>query len=59
MENVHCPKARAAEWALGRNPSLTAVRQAVRQYQQDPAGPVDEPAVAVLLDTVLRETGRR
>ena len=55
-ENVHCSKGQAAEWALGRDPSLAAVRQAVRQYERDGASPVDERDLAVLLDTVLRET---
>jgi hypothetical protein len=58
VEEVHCSKARAAGWALARDPSLTAVRQALRQYEQDPAGVVGERDVADLLDTVLRETAR-
>ncbi len=57
-EHVHCAKARAAEWALGRDPRLTAVRQALQQYEHDRASTVDEQAVADLLDTVLRETAR-
>jgi hypothetical protein len=55
VENVHCSKAQAAEWALGRDPSLTAVRQAVRQYEHDGASPVGQRDVAELLDTLLRE----
>jgi len=57
-ENVHCSKTQAAEWALGRDPSLTAVRQAARQYEQDEASLVDEHDLAALLDTVLQETAR-
>jgi predicted nucleotidyltransferase len=57
-ENVHCSKAQAAEWALGRDPSLTAVRQAVQRYERDRATVIDELDVADLLDTVLRETAR-
>src|SRR5690242_17371713 len=34
-ENVHCSKLQAAQWALDRDPSLTAVRQALQQYEQD------------------------
>ena len=58
MENVHCSKARAAQWALARDPSLAAVRQAVQQYEQDPASPVDRQGIADLLDTVLDQTAR-
>ena len=58
MENVHCSKAQAAEWALARNPSLTVVRQAVQQHEQDPASLIDQRAIADLLDTVLHETAR-
>jgi predicted nucleotidyltransferase len=53
VEHVHCSKAQAAEWALGRDPSLTAVRQAV---QEERTSAVAEQDLAVLLDTVLRET---
>ncbi|WP_229400677.1 aminoglycoside adenylyltransferase domain-containing protein [Micromonospora okii] len=56
IEGVHCAKTQAAEWALERNPSLTAVRQAMRQYGAEPAAPPDEDGVAQVLDTVLRET---
>lgn len=56
VENVHCSKARAAEWALDRDPSLTAVRQAIQQYQRDPGTKIDEHDIAGLLDTVLRDT---
>jgi hypothetical protein len=58
VENVHCSKAQAAEWALDRDPSLTAIQQAIRQYEQDPTIMVDEQGIANLLDTVLRETER-
>jgi predicted nucleotidyltransferase len=58
VENVHCPKADAAKWALDRDPSLTVVRQAVRQYEQEPAIPVDEHGIAALLDLVWHETTR-
>jgi hypothetical protein len=54
VENVHCPKAQAARWALDRDPTLTAVRQLSRP---DPAGVVAEQDIAQLLDTVLREIG--
>ena len=58
VENVHCSKAQAAQWALSPIPSLTAIRQAVGQYEQDRATMADEQHIADLLDTVLRETTR-
>jgi predicted nucleotidyltransferase len=59
LERVHCSKPRAAQWALDRDPSLAVVRQAIRQYEQEPAAVVDERGVADLLDAVLRETASR
>jgi predicted nucleotidyltransferase len=50
VRNAHCSKAEAARWALGRDPSQTAVRQALR------AAPIAGDALAGLLETVLRET---
>ena len=59
VDNVHCAKAQAANWALDRDPSLTAIRQAIQQYEQDPASVVDEQGIVDLLDRVLQETHRR
>ncbi|WUJ08947.1 DUF4111 domain-containing protein [Actinoplanes sp. NBC_00393] len=56
-DGVHSSKIEAAEWALTRNPSLTVIRQAVRQYTDDPAVTVDEKGIAALLETVLRFEG--
>ena len=56
VEGVHCAKTEAGEWALVRDPSLSAVRQALHQYQSAPAAPIDEDGIARVLDTVLRET---
>ncbi|MEU4214695.1 nucleotidyltransferase domain-containing protein [Actinoplanes sp. NPDC026623] len=58
VDRVHCSKPRAATWALDRDPSLTAVRQALRQYEHHPATVVSERGLADLLDTVLGETAR-
>lgn len=55
VEHDHCAKTRAAEWALERAPSLTAIRQAIRQYEHGDT-PIDEAGIAAVLDTVLRET---
>ena len=56
VDQVHCSKPQAAEWALDRDPSLTVVRQAIQQYEHDPATVVSEQGLADLLDTVLSET---
>jgi predicted nucleotidyltransferase len=58
VERVHCPKAHAARWALDQDKSLLVVRQALQQYEHDPAVVVDEHGIAGLLDAVLHETGR-
>jgi len=58
LEHVHSSKARAAKWALERNPSLAVVRQAVLQYEHDPTITVDEHGIVALLDLVLLETAR-
>jgi len=58
VENVHAAKAQAARWALDRDPALTAVREALQQYERDPATMVDEQGIADVLDTVLRDIGR-
>jgi predicted nucleotidyltransferase len=57
-ESVHCPKAQAAQWALDRDSSLTAVRQAIQQYERASANMIDERGIADLLDTVLHDTTR-
>jgi hypothetical protein len=54
VEGGHSPKLEAARWALDRRPSLVAIRQAIQQYEHDPAAPVDEPGIAELLAAVLR-----
>lgn len=56
VEGVHCAKTEAGEWALARDQSLSAVRQALLQYRSAPAAPIDEDGIARVLDTVLRET---
>ncbi|NEW37515.1 DUF4111 domain-containing protein [Nocardia cyriacigeorgica] len=52
----HIGKAAAARWVLDRDPSLTAVRQALHQYLDDPGAGIDPDGIARVLDTVLRET---
>jgi hypothetical protein len=57
VEDVHSSKPAAAGWALSRDASLTAVRQALHQYTADPAACISEAGIANVLNTVLRETG--
>jgi hypothetical protein len=56
VKQVHCSKPQAAAWALHRDPSLTVVRQAIRQYEHDQATIVSQQGLADLLDTVLTQT---
>jgi hypothetical protein len=49
VENVHAATARAARWALDRDPSLTAIGEALQQYEQDLATSVDEQGTADVL----------
>jgi hypothetical protein len=58
VEGVHSSKVAAAAWALDRDPSLHAVRQALQQYDADPDAQVDEDRIGALLDLVLAETAR-
>ncbi len=51
-ERRHCSKAEAGRWALGRDPTLQAVRDGLRQRQVDPATPIDAAEVARLLGIV-------
>jgi hypothetical protein len=53
-ERRHCSKAAAAEWALQRDPSLTAVRDALRQREVDPATSISPVDVQRLL-RIVRE----
>lgn len=55
-EHEYCSKARAAEWALDRDPSLAVVRQALLRYEREPSTPVDPGGLAKLLEIVLSET---
>jgi predicted nucleotidyltransferase len=57
VEGVHSAKADTARWALAQDPSLTAIPQALRQYDGDTDARVGEAAIARVLATVLRETG--
>jgi predicted nucleotidyltransferase len=51
-ESRHCSKTAAGEWALGRDATLQAVRQALRRRHVDPTFPIDGAHVRHLLDVV-------
>jgi hypothetical protein len=61
-EGRHCSKTAAGAWALRRDPTLEAVRDALRQRHRDPATPIDPAQVQRLLAVVrarLAETRDR
>ena len=61
-EGRHVSKAAAAEWALGRDPTLGVVGDALRRRHGDPAARIDPAQVARLLAVVrvrLAEAGDR
>jgi len=51
-EGRHCSKATAAQWALGRDPTLGVVGDALRRRHGDPAARIDPAQVAQLLAVV-------
>ena len=53
VENVHCSKTAAGRWALARDPSLTAIEEALRQRTVDPEAPIGEAGIRRLLAIVL------
>lgn len=54
-EGRHSSKSAAAEWALARDGSLTAVRQALHQREEAPDTPVNPNDIRAVLLTVLNE----
>lgn len=51
-EGCHCSKAAAGEWALTRDPTLEAVRDALHQRRSDPTRPIDGTQVRRVLALV-------
>lgn len=51
-EGIHCSKSAAGAWALARDPTLRAVRQALRQRNVDPTQPVEPAEIARLIGMV-------
>ena len=58
-EGVHCAKSEAGHWALARAPSLTAVREALRQRRADPEATIGEDGIRRLIALVRREIANR
>ena len=57
-EGVHCSKSAAGAWALGRDPALRAVREALTQRNVDGSQPVDPAGIGRLLRTVRAALAR-
>jgi Domain of unknown function (DUF4111)/Nucleotidyltransferase domain len=51
-EGRHCSKAAAGAWALGRDPTLKVVDDALQHRRRDPDHPIDPAQVAQLLAVV-------
>jgi hypothetical protein len=51
-EGRHCSKAAAGAWALGRDPTLQVVEDALQRRLHDPGRPIDPAQVAQLLAVV-------
>jgi hypothetical protein len=56
-ERVHCSKSAAGHWALARDPSLTAVQQALRQRSGEPGVIIEPGEIGRLLALVRRYLG--
>jgi hypothetical protein len=56
-ERIHCSKSAAGSWALARDPSLRAVRDALRRRAGDPV-PVEPAEIARLLEIVRARVAR-
>jgi predicted nucleotidyltransferase len=58
-EGIHCSKSAAGRWALARDPSLTAVAEALRQRDSDSAATTGAEGIRHLLALVRRELRAR
>jgi hypothetical protein len=58
-EGIHCSKTQAGSWALSRDPSLTAVDEALRQRRGDPQVRIGEEGIRRLIALVRREIANR
>jgi hypothetical protein len=58
-EEIHCSKSQAGSWALARDPSLTAVGEALRQRSGDPNATIGEEGIRRLIARVRREMANR
>jgi predicted nucleotidyltransferase len=59
VEGVFSSKADAGRWALARDPSLTAVEQALRQCASDRRATIDEGGIRRLIARVRQEIAAR
>ncbi len=58
-ERAHCAKTAAGYWALARDPSLTAVKEALRQRGGDREATIGEDGIRRLIALVRRELANR
>jgi hypothetical protein len=58
-ERVYCSKAEAGRWALARDPSLTAIHEALLQRGSEPETPIGEGGIRRLIGVVRREIAKR
>jgi hypothetical protein len=58
-EGVYCSKPAAGRWALARDPTLTAVAEALRQHGGDRMASIGEDGIRRLLARVRRELANR
>jgi hypothetical protein len=58
-ERVHCSKSAAGHWALARDPSLIAVRDALRQRRGEPGVAIQPDDIGRLLALVRRALAAR
>ena len=58
-EGVHCSKSEAGRWALARDPTLTAVEEALRQRAGERNSAISEEGIRQLLFLVRREIASR
>lgn len=58
-EGVHSSKSEAGRWALARDPSLTAVEEALRQRFGDPDATIGADGIRRLIALVRREIANR
>jgi predicted nucleotidyltransferase len=55
VEGVYCSKSQAARWALARDPSLNAIKQALRHRFEDSREPIGQDGVTAVLNAAISD----